>query len=334
MNKKISPKVSIIVPVYNVESYLHNCINSICNQTFNNFEVLLIDDGSTDKSGKICDQYAHKDKRFRVIHTDNNGLSSARNKGILLSRGDFITFIDSDDYVSNDLLEHMITIQNITNADIVSITHITTHTTRKKTINSKFNIIKYSKQEALLFYLHSLVAYKNDEASAWGKLYKKNIFNEIEFPIGKRYEDMVTVYQTILKSSIYVKSSKICYFYYMKPSSIIRSTFVKNDLDLLTEAERLYNLSKETNDKEIIHLAKIKKNRCYFTLLGKIAIFGVDTNISEKQIVNNLLTILRKNYLEQLFSKMPFSRKIILTLMCFNWSLAKSCIKLANKIRE
>ena len=327
------PKVSIVVPVFNVEQYICRCLNSICRQTFNNFEVILVDDGSTDKSSIICDQYVLKDKRFRVLHTENKGLSAARNTGISVSIGEFIIFIDSDDYVSDDLIEHMISVQQSTDADIVSVSHITTYRNIEYTQKEiKLILKKFSLNEALKFYIYSLIAYKNDESSAWGKLFRKNIFSDIRFPIGRRYEDMVTIFQAIMKTKIYIKSNKVCYYYCMNPSSIVRSVFIKKDFDLLIEAKRLYNIATQYGDNYLVKLARIKKHRCCFTLLGKIALYGIDKDLSEKKVTQGLLNILRINYIEQLTSSMSISRKIILTLMCINWPLAKKCINILKKI--
>ena len=327
------PKISIIVPVYNVEKYLDNCINSILKQTYNDFEVLLINDGSTDNSGKICEFYAQKDNRLIVKHTDNHGLSAARNLGILLSKGEFITFIDSDDYVSEDFLEYITFIQNKTHADIVSISHITTNKlvlNKHKNHINKINI--YNTNDALYYYLYSLVAYKNDEASAWGKLFKRKIFENIRFPEGKSYEDMVTTFKAIMKAHLYVKSDKTCYFYFMRDSSVIRSEFNIKDFDLLQQAEILLDIAEKINNEKLVKLANIKKIRCSFTLLGKIAYYGINKSISEKDVVSKLLINLKNNYLQQIFSPMSLSRKVILTIMCINWPFAKKCISLYKNI--
>lgn len=324
------PVVSIIVPVYKVEPYLRRCLDSICKQTFFDFEVLLIDDGSPDACGLICDDYAQQDERFSVIHTKNHGLSAARNLGIKKSRGEFITFIDSDDFVSDDMIEHMLAIQKKTQADIVSVSHTTNNNFLRDFIKSKqFTITCFNKKDALRYYLYSLIAYKNDEASAWAKLYRKEIFQNLQFPNGQFYEDMTTTFKAIMQSAIYAKSSKICYHYFQKSSGIVRSTFKNNDFDLLLAADSLYELAKNNQDNYLAKLAEIKKYRCRFTLLGKIALFGVDSNISESVIAKQLITELRQHYWQQLFSPMSFSRKMILTIMCINWSIAKFIIQIA-----
>ena len=330
-----TPRISIVVPVYNAEQYLDKCISSILSQTYNNFEVILVDDGSTDNSSNICELYAKIDDRFVVKHIENSGLSAARNIGILLSKGEFITFIDSDDYVSNDFLEYALLIQSKTHADIVSVSHITTNKFKQnQQIKQNYKINIYSNYNALYFYLYSLIAYQNDEASAWAKLFRKKIFDDIKFPEGKSYEDMVTTYRAIMKASIYVKSSKVCYFYFMSNSSIIRSEFNIKDFDLLQQSKILLDIVSKTNDKKLIKLAEIKKNRCCFTLLGKIAYYGINKFLLEKDIVNNLLDTLKNNYIQQITSPMSFSRKIILTIMCINWQFAKKCIKIFKFVKS
>ena len=151
----MSPKISIIVPVYKVEKYIHKCIDSILNQTFKDFELILVDDGSPDNCGKICDEYAKKDSRVIVIHKENGGLSSARNSGLDIARGDYIGFVDSDDYIENDMYELLYNLCEENNCDISSCSSII-HFPNKKVINGGHELIIHNKKEILgcfLFFL-------------------------------------------------------------------------------------------------------------------------------------------------------------------------------------
>lgn len=216
----VNPKVSVIVPVYNVEEYLERCINSILNQTYRNIEIILVDDGATDESGKICDDYEKKDERIRVIHKKNGGLSSARNAALDVVRGEFITFVDSDDYISNYYIELLYKALCDANADI-SVCDF-----KKGTENNySFKKNNYSKKqvflsEACLEQWHS--HNKKNETVAWGKLYKADLFGNIRFPVGKIHEDIYVTHCLV------ARARKICfiktelYYYFQRAGSIIK----------------------------------------------------------------------------------------------------------------
>lgn len=175
------PKISVIVPVYNAEKYLHRCIDSILAQTFTDFELLLIDDGSKDHSGSICDEYAKKDSRVRVFHKENGGVSSARNTGIAESKGEWITFVDADDWVDETFLEEMMAYATEQNAEIVTSDFrfiCKGHNVDHKKSNWAIDKVRFLKN-----YIASTWTI------VWGGLYNKNIFlqNHITFPEGITY---------------------------------------------------------------------------------------------------------------------------------------------------
>ena len=187
----LTPKISIIVPVYKVEKYLHRCIDSILSQSFTDFELILVDDGSPDNCGKICDEYAQKDSRIRVFHKPNGGVSSARNLGLNNARGEWIAFVDSDDYIEVDYLEELISYETINNSEIIAISN---------KLDEKNKSITLSRDKfGLLFSL-----YKFDKfCPPWGKLFKKNIiFNhKLRFNIKIRLgEDMMFVLSYLLNT--------------------------------------------------------------------------------------------------------------------------------------
>ncbi len=182
--------ISIIVPVYNVEKYLDRCIQSILNQTYPYFELILVDDGSSDNSGKMCDEYAKKDDRIIVIHQENNGLSSARNKGIENSKGEFLSFVDSDDWISKDYLKEMYNEQKKTKADLVicNIDCITLH-------DNKYNSLNYESPIVDEIFDSKTMLQKLMENNNWyyvvacNKLYKKSLFKNCKYPSGMFHED-------------------------------------------------------------------------------------------------------------------------------------------------
>lgn len=187
------PLISVIVPVYNVKDYLAECIESILLQTLKDFELILIDDGSTDNSGEICDEYEKREHRIKVLHKKNGGLSSARNAGIDIAKGKYICFIDSDDYVKNTYLEYLYELVKSQKCQIAVCSII-----RFDVVHGTFSSINddnkvYLSTEAAFRYMFLHEKYYG--VFAWNKLYKKELFNDIRYPEGKYYEDSGTTYK-------------------------------------------------------------------------------------------------------------------------------------------
>ena len=209
-------KLSVIVPVYKVEPYIHKCVDSILEQTYTNLEVILVDDGSPDNCGKICDEYAAKDKRVKVIQKKNGGLSDARNAGIDISTGDIIGFIDSDDYIEARMYQEMIDYMEHNNLDIVCAD---TNQVKGNKIKFKPRYKKnyvWNKQEALneIF-----------DNAAWNKIYKREIIGNTRFPQGRVYEDVATIYKFIYNADKVGYLSKPYYYYVKRKGSIVTSGF-------------------------------------------------------------------------------------------------------------
>ena len=213
-------KLSVIVPVYKVEPYIHKCVDSILGQTYTNLEVILVDDGSPDNCGKICDEYAAKDKRVKVIHKKNGGLSDARNAGIDISTGDIIGFIDSDDYIEARMYQEMIDYMEHNNLDIVCAD---TNQVKGNKIKFKPRYKKnyvWNKQEAL-----SEILNENLDNAAWNKIYKREIIGNTRFPLGRVYEDVATIYKFIYNAHKVGYLSKPYYYYVKRKGSIVTSGF-------------------------------------------------------------------------------------------------------------
>ena len=176
--------VSVIVPIYKVEAYLPRCIESIINQTYTNLEILLVDDGSPDKCGELCDKYAHQDIRIKVFHKKNGGLSDARNFGLDRMTGDCVTFIDSDDFVDLRYIEVLVDLLEKSKANV---SMVGCQTFEDESLTTQYNAqsfktVLYTKEEVLQRALKVQL-----QQSAWGKLYKKQVFEEIRFPKGMLY---------------------------------------------------------------------------------------------------------------------------------------------------
>ena len=215
----MSHKISIIVPVYNVEKYVGNCITSLLNQTYKNVEIILIDDGSLDSSGEICDEYAREDDRIKVIHQKNAGVSTARNRGIEAATGDYIGFVDSDDYVSKEMYEHLLSVCLNNNVDIAQCDRIYTdklYTEREKIVNTSEKVYIIKRQKAL----HELLCSQSVRSSLWSKLYKKELFDGVRLDTRLvAGEDGIANYQLISKTDKIAVSEKACYYYYQRSGS-------------------------------------------------------------------------------------------------------------------
>ena len=201
------PKVSIIVPVYNVENYLRRCVDSILNQTFSDFELILVDDGSPDNCGVVCDEYEKKDKRIKVIHKENGGLSDARNAGIDIARGEYLGFVDSDDWIHPQMFE--ILYNGIVENNVKMSVCGYEETDVQKGFED-ISEVKYNVKNGLDFFVEkNLIA-----VVAWNKLYHKSLFEEIRYPIGKIHEDEFITYKLLYKAGniAYCENQLYCYF--------------------------------------------------------------------------------------------------------------------------
>ena len=227
--------ISVVIPVYNVEDYLHYAIESLVNQTHKNFEVLLINDGSTDKSGKLCDKYAQEYDWIRVFHKENGGLSDARNYGVLKATSEWIFFLDPDDYIETFTFELLTLIQEKYQADLIS-TKVQTTNEYEKFSKEQFNLEssqRVTKEEALELMLEDKVA----TVSACAKLYKKQILEMKPFPVGKIYEDFFVVAEHLRLAEQIVISPVVTYHYYRRPGSIVQSQFTYKRFDFFDAGE-------------------------------------------------------------------------------------------------
>lgn len=314
--------VSVVVPVYKVEKYLDRCVTSILGQSYKDLEILLVDDGSPDNCGLLCDQWASKDKRIKVIHKANGGLSSARNAGIEKSTGRYLFFVDSDDWITSDAISSLMEIEKKSDADIVSGSYVITSDPDFTPVQSSDYSIM-NREDALEYYLKIGMSQTISDYPAWGKLYRRELFNEENFPEGQLYEDVATVFKLIKKVKKYVKSKKVIYFYYKNESSITHNSFTMKDLDAIKVGEDL--VKESAGEAEIISkLAEQKRVRGYFSCICKMYMYGIDKSVEQpEQIEKMCVNQLRKNYSILFKSQMPISRKIVLTSICISPAITK-----------
>lgn len=231
------PLVSIIIPVYNVEKYLKRCVDSVLSQTYKTLEIILVDDGSTDNCGKICDAYLSCDTRIYVIHKKNGGLSDARNYGIKAAHGDYVFFLDSDDWIRNDCIQVLIKHAIEKKADVVISKYITVSDESKPhTKKNHVSVVTLDKITALSCLLYQ----KNFSTSAWGKLYKISIIEKFAFPVGKLFEDVETIFKVIESSEQIVFLNEILYYYFGRTNSITKSDFDIRKMDYVDACTNVY----------------------------------------------------------------------------------------------
>lgn len=251
--------ISVVVPVYNVEKYVSECVTSLINQTYKNLEVILVDDGSTDKSGSLCDEFAEKYNFIKVIHKTNGGLSDARNAGMNISQGEYIVFIDSDDYVSKNFIESLATGFDNSNVDISCCAYLRFDDGSEPNCNnSKSNnsALILNSVEAMEF-CYSKTG-RNIDIVAWNKLYRKSLFvdNCIEYPKGKYFEDLYTTFKLFYFSRKVFITNNSLYFYRQRNGSIMSSamSFSKYE-NLLDALKNPLNFYKEHSCKELFSLS-------------------------------------------------------------------------------
>ena len=247
-------KISIIVPVYKVEKYLDTCVNSLVNQTQENIEIILVDDGSPDNCPKICDDWAKKDSRIKVIHKENGGLSDARNKALEIATGDYIGFVDSDDYVSLDMYKTLVELLEKNDADISICQYVrfTENDTPQFTNDNEIYTFDNNIEVLKCMFSDKLVA-----NAVWDKLYKKEIFDGIRFPVGMNYEDSYTTYKLILKANKFAITTSKFYGYMQRSNSIMATYSLKGLKNLMEVINTRYDDLK--NIDELLYYLNISK---------------------------------------------------------------------------
>lgn len=281
-------KISIIVPVYNVEDFLYKCVSSIMNQTYKNLEIILVNDGSTDGSLIICNELKVSDSRIKVINKFNGGLSSARNAGLEIATGELISFIDSDDWIEPDFIELLYNGIVIYDADI-SVVHFTRVRDFNKiefsttTQNSWLVFDRFHAMETL--FSNNLIGY-----SAVNKLYKRYLFTEIRYPEGRIMEDKGTTYKLVHKVNKVVVNKSPKYHYYLRMNSIIRSKFNSKYFDSIMIHEEII----EFIDKVYPQLRNIVRAR-YVHESIRLLLMMIRSNYNNKEEFEKCIDIVSSN---------------------------------------
>lgn len=233
-----NPLISIIVPVYNVEEFLPKCIDSILAQTYENLEIILVEDGTKDNSGQICDAYAEKDSRIKVIHKENGGLSSARNAGMDVARGEYFGFVDSDDWIEPETYECLMTVAQKYDADLVcGGRYDVDGTTGERTIG-----LCPKREECIsaMEMLGRVCTWDNCDSAAWDKLYRRRLFDEIRYPLGMYSEDIAIFYKLMEKANRVALCPKPLYNYLHRANSITTAKLSEKTFHYPNHTEVVY----------------------------------------------------------------------------------------------
>lgn len=280
----MDPIISIIVPIYNVGKYLPKCIESILNQTFKNFELILVNDGSTDNSGVVCDDYAKKDTRIKIIHKSNGGVSSARNAGLYVAKGEYIGFVDPDDYIDKNMYEKLYRLCIDNNSDI-AICRFNREINRKiQNKESTEEIIELNNMEAM----NELFKGNLYRFSLCNKLFSKKCFNDVLFPEERIHEDLSTTYKLFANSKKAVYINYCGYIYVRRENSILTSTYNEKRLQAFIAWDEIIEFI-DKNYYEIIE--QVIATFTYWCVDNILYILNQVNNSKKK---NNYLNIIQK----------------------------------------
>ena len=314
--------LSIIVPIYNIEKYIAKCIDSVISQTYKDWELILVDDGSTDNSGKICEEYALNDKRIKVIHKENGGLPSARKAGLEIAKGDFIFHLDGDDFIPENTLEILINKQKECDADIVIGDF---QVVRGEQYCEIFNDYKFS-------FLNNIEYTKKllnvGAFFVWGKLIRANINKNIEIPLDIQYtEDAIAMIQIANNAKKIAKADAITYYYLKRENAYTSSISKKNLIQWYKSSVFIENYIKSTN-KELIDCEEFIKFK-----LSQIAIYLQHTHISGKYR-KDIPKYLRKVISKKRISIFTGNEQLMLLISCISTSAAIIWYKLYRKLKH
>lgn len=295
--------ISVIVPVYNIEKYLRRSINSIINQTYSNLEIILVDDGSTDESGKICDEYANIDSRIKVIHKKNGGQASAINLGLDIAKGDYIGFSDPDDYINKNFYKNLYILAEKYDTDITecSMIKVKEEEDIEKVYIEEFEVDENEKVELFdgigglrkLFgedfadYLETIVKVN--------KIYKKEIFNDIRFSEVRIYEEWGTMYKLYCNTKKNLKMYKVQYVYVQRKTSTVNRPFSEERLLMLDGIEYCINLAKKINQEDLV----LDCYRKYFeTVIRFLDMIKAENTINREYLKEKLVELFDSKYNE------------------------------------
>ena len=323
------PLISVIVPVYNVEKYLEECVQSILRQSYEEFEIILIDDGSPDRSGEICDELAKRDDRIKVIHQQNQGLSGARNTGIRAAKGEYITFVDSDDRIAPNMLRDLLHLSLRFDADISLCGFCKTADRTFETPPEKLAAKVWSADE----FMDIILKIRSNRTLhyACGKLYKRRVLDNEHFPLGMLNEDVEGTFKAVMRSKHIAETLSKEYYYMSNDGSITRSQFGENYLCLTQAWKRVLDIAKEQAPQ---YTEKVNYNlkRMDFTILTDSLLYGDrETDRKYKGRLTEIRKRLKTNIPYLMQGPMVAKRKLAVLAVCYFYLPIRAFIRLIKQ---
>lgn len=302
----MKPLISIIIPVYNVCEYLEKCLDSVINQTYTNLEIILVDDGSSDGSEKICDEYAVKDNRIKVVHKANGGVASARNEGVRNSIGEYIGWVDSDDYACPNMFERLYELAVNNDSDIVVCSNYINEISNE---NGKYNIYTKTSKEVMADVLLDKIT-----SHLWNKLFKRDLFDNIIFPNISVAEDVAVMHKIFEKANNVTFTDEKLYLYFRRRSNNLTNNYKLMAENRVCRAEQFIERSLYADDKGLVDVAdRLFAHGMHFYISGYLyQLISKDECRTDKKEIQN---ILKENYNEFLRNKYISKTDRILALL-------------------
>ncbi|EHJ52882.1 glycosyltransferase family 2 protein [Streptococcus macacae] len=329
----MSKKISVIVPVYNVEKYLSRCLDSLVNQTYSNLEIIIVNDGTKDKSMVIAERFAQKDPRIKIIHQENAGLSEARNKGLQYITGDYVAFLDSDDWLEKDAYAYMLRLLEDYGADICvgAIRRTAQPLPFENSQKPKENLLTQKAYAKKYFKIGS----QSIEYYVWNKLYKRQVVEGIRYPKGFYAEDVPTTFRYILKAQKIIVTDKIVYHYFSNEQGLT-AQFSSKHFDVLKGWDIVLAEARKTGSPDYIAWAEINRQRADFALLTEISLSPQfnSLKVSFKKEIETLSQQLKQNKSALLRAPLPFNRKLLIRLYASHYFFFASLINRLTKIKS
>lgn len=297
--------ISVIVPVYNVETYLSACLESILNQSYSQLEIIIVDDGSTDQSGVICDEYKKKDSRIKVIHQKNGGAANAKNTGLAVATGEYLSFVDSDDYLEPTAYEIMLACLKKYQVDVVQASFRNCYVDNKSDYKILEEVEVFETDEFLQRYTIDWTC-----GLLWDKLYRKNLFDGIKFEEGHKIDDEFFTYQGVMNAKRIVHIPDVVYNYRKRKSSVMLRKETQQEI-VLDKLEYL-----EKRRKNVIVKFPHLKQEFDYHYLSMLVILSKDT-AATKMSIKKTKSMIKSYFKEGKHCKIDFSLKRQLYKLCF-----------------
>ncbi|HFI0040069.1 TPA: glycosyltransferase family 2 protein [Streptococcus suis] len=323
------PLISVIIPIYNVEKYLARCLNSVVHQTYTNLEIILINDGTPDGSVAIAEAYQEKDKRIKLLHQENAGLSEARNTGIAAATGDYIAFLDSDDWLELDAYEYLLQLLVAHDADI-SIGGIRRTEVVVSETSSENRVEHLTQKEYAQRYFK--IGSQEIHYYVWNKLYRRDVVIGVKQPKGLYAEDVPSTFMYILNTSKVVISDKVIYNYFVNLDGL-SAKFSNRHFDVLKGWDMVVAKANQSGDTDYQDWAAFNRKRANFALLTELALSDNYSQVKSDNanMVNDLAKAVRKDCLTLLTGPMPLNRKPLVLAFALHYGLAAGML---NKLLQ